>query len=360
MAETKRKAPAIIRPTGATQYPSYLDYAFFQPPASPVIPILNRDLPELREPVRLVLPQFFPLVPFVQAGESAANPVIPFLNSELIQSGPQAVIQPKYGAFPYFEQPANPVPEFSIGRPGPESPLPLVRPQFFQFPFVSTAVASANPVPPILKGQWIGDATIPLVGRSSYTAFPFVSNPSVNPLIPLRKGQWINDAAPQWMGRPSYIQFPFVSVSIATANPVIQFRQGQWIGTAPAAVPNMSQYQRIPYWQINRTIPYIYGQWIGDAIQQKPIAPAYFRWAPFNPPSPASPVIPYIKGQWIGQAVPPLVGIKGHLPFPWFSPIPSNTEPYWRATVQPPQTEFDPTERVLQFPARFRRFRMDA
>lgn len=157
MAETKRRTPAIFDRQPGEYFPGPKVNAFVlfqQPPApaSPVIAYRTRVLSELVVEPRPVPPYFFALVPFTAA--ALASPVIPHRYGRDVLSAPAAFVAARFQSFPYFQ---------------------------------GAAPAPASPVIPCIRGQWIGDAVVPLIGTGPrhlpfpYSTFP---PPPANLVIP--------------------------------------------------------------------------------------------------------------------------------------------------------------------------------
>jgi hypothetical protein len=148
-------------------------------PANPVIPIRARRLEELTSETRLVLPSVFPFPYFQQP--APANAVIAFRMRPLTE----LTIEPR------------PIPStfFTVGA-------------FFQ-------PAPANPVIPFRRGQWLGDAVVPLVGIKGYGPFPWqsVAAPSSS-LIAYRVRVLSELSAPTKLVAAQYFRLMLIGVTV--------------------------------------------------------------------------------------------------------------------------------------------------
>jgi hypothetical protein len=305
-----RTASMVFPAWHAVAYSRHHSYASVEQPATPVIPIRTRPLSELTVVPPIVQPAYGKLIPFSSAQSSA--PVIPFRIGTIPIDTPPAIVPARFHRFPYFEQPATPIPGFRYGRPTLADPVALVAPRVFQFPYFQQVVASANPVIPFRKGQWIGEAVQPLVGIHGFMASPFVSTAAApaNPVIPILTRQLSELTVeaklipPQVSRRISFIAPPAPVIAIRTRRLV--------------------ELDDVP----------------------RPIPPRYIAF--FIPPLPANPVIPYRRGQWLSDAVAPLVGIQGYQEFPWGMPTPVG-EPYRTFACEPAIGTFEASDRTIIF-----------
>lgn len=178
---------------------------------------------------------------------AAANPVIPARYGRDILPRDEARVDPKFGPFPYFEQPASPVIPPRMGQDvlARDEARPAVDPQFLPFPYFKQPLA-ANPVIGVRIGRDISLRDEAFVA-AHFLVFPYFQAPP-NPGIPLRLGQDIlkRDMATPW-AHPRFGPFPyFEQPAPAPANPAIPFRRG-WIELLPPEAFIAPQFSPFPY-----------------------------------------------------------------------------------------------------------------
>lgn len=241
---------------------------------------------------------------------AASTPVPSFRTGLYPYSSPDALVQPQFFRFPFYQ--ATPqFPSIRYGQlPLPESVSFPVN-GFQRFPYLAASLFPASPVIPPRTRSLSELETVPLPegSRSEYRRFPYLAAtlfPSY-PVIGYRYGRPLLADVDAWVpGR--FLPFPWQSTVIAPANPIIRTLFGSYPVLAEE-FPVRPQRFPFPFYAVNPSLPrFRYGQLQPDS--QPWMASGGYARFPFvstAAPAPASPAVPYRYGLYPEAAVAALV-----------------------------------------------------